>query len=331
MKHKIIKKSGDEMTERKVSNRERLLKIYEHLNDGKVFYKNEAAAYYGVSLKAIQRDVEELRSFFHNKNADNGAIQNLVYDRRLKGYKMNNPGNQLLSDSEIFAVLKILLESRSLTKAELYPIVDKLINSCLQPAQQKQINELIGNEKYYYIEPHHGKNLLETMWRLSQSVSKQQKIHITYRRMDGKCVERTLEPVGIMFSEFYFYLTAFIAKDERKELHYAIENDPFPTIYRIDRIESFEITNEHFYVPYQNRFEEGLFRRRVQFMQGGTLRRVKFYYKGPSVEAVLDRLPTAVILKQDKNGYLIKAEVFGKGIEMWLRSQGGYIDRVEYS
>lgn len=319
------------MTEGKVSNRERLLKMYEHLNEGKVLYKNEAAAYYGVSLRAIQRDIEELRSFFHNKSADDGAIQDLVYDRSLKGYKLNKPGNQILSDSEIFAVLKILMESRSLTKAELYPLVDKLINSCLQPAQQKQINELIGNEKYYYIEPRHGKKLLENMWQLSQAVSKQQKIHITYRRMDGKCVERTLEPAGIMFSEFYFYLTAFIAKDEREELHYAVENDPFPTIYRIDRIENFKITNEHFYVPYQNRFEEGLFRRRVQFMQGGTLCRVKFYYKGPSVEAVLDRLPTAVIVKQDENGYLIKAEVFGKGIEMWLRSQGSYVDNVEYN
>ena len=124
------------MTEGKVSNRERLLKMYEHLNEGKVLYKNEAAAYYGVSLRAIQRDIEELRSFFHNKSADDGAIQDLVYDRRLKGYKLNRPGNQLLNDSEIFAVLKILLESRSLTKAELYPLVDKLINSCLQPAQQ---------------------------------------------------------------------------------------------------------------------------------------------------------------------------------------------------
>lgn len=66
-------------------------------------------------------------------------------------------------------------------------------------------------------------------------------------------------------------------------------------------------------------------------MQGGTLCRVKFYYKAPSVEAVLDRLPTAVIVKQDENGYLIKAEVFGKGIEMWLRSQGSYVYNVEYN
>jgi len=51
------------------------------------------------------------------------------------------------------------------------------------------------------------------------------------------------------------------------------------------------------------------------------LETVKFRYTGPSIEAVLDRLPTAEILSEDENGWLISAEVFGKGIEMWLRSQ----------
>ena len=48
-----------------------------------------------------------------------------------------------------------------------------------------------------------------------------------------------------------------------------------------------------------------------------------------SVEAVLDRLPTARILEQGEKGYLISAEVFGRGVEMWLRSQGDWVERVE--
>ena len=42
-------------------------------------------------------------------------------------------------------------------------------------------------------------------------------------------------------------------------------------------------------------------------------------------EAVLDRLPTAEIVERDETGWTVEAEVFGKGIEMWLRSQGSYI------
>ena len=61
-------------------------------------------------------------------------------------------------------------------------------------------------------------------------------------------------------------------------------------------------------------------------MYGGKLQKVKFKYCGNDVESVLDRLPTAEIIEEDAGIYTISAEVFGKGIDMWLRSQG---DRVE--
>lgn len=60
-------------------------------------------------------------------------------------------------------------------------------------------------------------------------------------------------------------------------------------------------------------------------MGGGKLRKICFQYTGPSIEAVLDRLPTAEIVEQTEDGWTVKAEVFGKGIDMWLRSQGEYI------
>lgn len=127
-----------------------------------------------------------------------------------------------------------------------------------------------------------------------------------------------------MFSEYYFYLTAFIENIDKKQ--FQVPEDPYPTIYRIDRIKKVDITKEHFKIPYKNRFEEGEFRKRVQFMYGGKLQRVKFRYKGISAEAVLDKLPTAKILEQDEKGFVISAEVFGKGIEMWLRSQGEMVE-----
>lgn len=85
------------------------------------------------------------------------------------------------------------------------------------------------------------------------------------------------------------------------------------------------MTDEHFQVPYLERFQEGEFRKRVQFMYGGRLQKIRFQYTGPSIEAVLDRLPTAEIEQKTADGWIIKAEVFGKGIDMWLRSQGDYI------
>lgn len=56
-------------------------------------------------------------------------------------------------------------------------------------------------------------------------------------------------------------------------------------------------------------------------MYPGPLRRVKFIYSGSSIEAVLDRLPTAQILKEKDGVYPITAEAYGIGIDMWLGSQ----------
>ena len=105
-------------------------------------------------------------------------------------------------------------------------------------------------------------------------------------------------------------------------------NDINPTIYRIDRIKSLEILDVHYKMPYANRFEEGEFRKRIQFMFGGKLRKIKFWYKGLSIESILDRLPTAKVIKEEDNKYLVEAEVFGNGIDMWIRSQGENIELI---
>ncbi len=75
-----------------------------------------------------------------------------------------------------------------------------------------------------------------------------------------------------MFSEYYFYLTAFIDEEETKK-DFDVLNDSFPTIYRLDRIVRLEVLKEKYHIPYSNRFEEGEFRKRIQFMFGGKLKK----------------------------------------------------------
>lgn len=310
--------------------KDRLLAMYAQLAEGKPLYKAREAVKYNCSLRSIQRDIEDLRSFFADRSETTGVVQELIYDRKLNAYRLVPPLRDLLTNEETFAVLKVLLESRSLTKAELFPILEKLISCCVPPDNRRQVTDLIANEKYHYVEPRHKKEILEKMWNLSAAIRAHKEIKITYMRQSGDDVSRVLKTVGIMFSEFYFYLVGFIDKENQLEkIKFEVENDPFPTIYRIDRIKEYAVTDRHFNVPYQNRFEEGEFRKRVQFMYGGKLQKIKFWYKGPSVEAVLDRLPTAKILQHDGSVYLISAEVFGKGINMWLRSQGDMVEMVE--
>ena len=296
------------------------------LMDGKVIYKDEEAEHFKCSTRSIQRDIDDIRNFLHDQSEKTGYVQDLIYDRKLKGYKLQPAMRQVLRNEEVFAVLKILLESRAFTKEELIPILDKLIECCVPKENKRMVSDLIANEKYHYVEPRHKTNYLLSMWQLSSAVREHKLTRIRYSRVgDGNTVERYLKPVGIMFSEYYFYLTAFL----EDKTDFDNPDDLFPTIYRIDRIKSVKVLNEHFRVPYAKRFEEGEFRKRVQFMYGGRLEHIRFRYTGPSLEAVLDRLPTAQVIKTEETGWLISAEVFGKGIDMWLRSQGEYVERIQ--
>lgn len=304
----------------------RLLDLYTRLMNGYIINKTAEAIRYGVNDRSIQRDIEDIRSFLDDNSIENGVVRSVVYDRSQNGYRLEQIYKMRLSNSEILAICKILLESRAFTKEEMSSLIDRLIECCTPQANQRLVEDLIRNEEFHYVEPRHKTDFLEILWQIGQAVKNCQYIEIQYERLkDHKIVERKVEPVAIMFSEYYFYLTAFIDKEDMSRKDFDILNDSFPTIYRIDRIKNLKILDEKFYIPYSSRFEEGEFRKRIQFMYGGKLQTVRFKYTGPDIDAILDRLPTAQILDHDEDGYIIRAEVFGKGIDMWLRSQGDYV------
>ena len=300
----------------------RILGIYTKLMNGGIVNKAEEARQYGVNERSIQRDIDDIREYFENETADIGFINSVTYDRSAKGYRLEQLYKTRLSNSEILAVCKILLDSRAFTKKEMLLLLDKLVECCVPQTNQKAVMDLISNEEFHYVEPRHHTVFIDKLWTLGQAIRASQYIEIDYMRTkDKKIVRRKLKPVAILFSEYYFYLTAFIDDKEVQE-NFDVLNDAFPSIYRLDRIKKLKLLDEKFHIPYSSRFEEGEFRKRIQFMYGGKLQKVKFEYSGTDVDAVLDRLPTARIIKEEDGKYVIEAEVFGKGIEMWLRSQG---------
>lgn len=317
------------MEEAKRDKIERILEIYTKLIQGYVVNKQEEAQKYHVHERSIQRDIDDIRGYFENDVMDNGAINSVIYDRAAKGYRLERMARMSLSNSEVLAVCKILLDSRAFTKRDMNDILDKLIVCCVPKINQKLVRDLIGNELFHYVEPRHHSRFIDILWELGQAIRNSQYIEIDYTRMkDKKTVTRKLKPAAIMFSEYYFYLTAFIDEKDEVRQNFDVLNDSFPTIYRIDRIRNLRVQKEKFHIPYSDRFEEGEFRKRVQFMYGGRLERVVFRYKGNDIDSVLDRLPTAQVLKEEDGVYTIRAEVFGKGIEMWMRSQGENVEVI---
>lgn len=303
---------------------ERIINLYNRLSEGEVLIKADEASRFDVNERSIQRDLEDIRAYFANDPESN---RELIYDRVQKGYVLVQNQKKSLTNSEILTVCKILLESRSLVKEEMYPIIDKLLQCCVPYGNYKKVFDLINNEKFHYLEPHHGKAFVDVMWDIGTAVNEHRLMRIRYQKLkEPDKVMRMIQPVGLMFSEYYFYLCAFISVSEETP---DVPKRPFPTIYRIDRIAEYEILDEHFHVPYAERFEEGEFRKRIQFMFGGELRKIQFLYKGLSIEAVLDRFPTAEVISHDEKGWLIKAEVYGDGVDIWLRGQGDIVEVID--
>ena len=275
---------------------ERVLGIYTKLINGSVVRKSTEATYYGVNERSIQRDIDDIRNFLDLDSENTGYINSVIYDRERKAYRLEQINKMKLTNSEVLAVSKILLDSRAFTKNEMIDILQRLLKCCVPESNQKLVMELISNETFYYVEPHHGKVFIDKMWEIGQAIHSNHFIKINYQRMKDKAiVERIVTPVAIMFSEYYFYLAAFI-DDEGIKKDFDVINDSFPTIYRIDRIQSLQVLDERFHIPYSSRFEEGEFRKRIQFMYGGKLRKVKLECQEQSLEAVLDKLPTAEVL-----------------------------------
>lgn len=305
---------------------ERVLGLYTKLINGSVVNKAGEATNYNVNERSIQRDIDDIRNYMDLQGAADGMINSVIYDRQAKGYRLEQIYKLKLTNPEILAICKILLDSRAFTKKEMTAMLAKLIESCVPAENQKLVKELIMNEEFHYIEPRHSSVFVDQMWDIGQAIREKRYIEITYKRTKDKVVvTRKVKPVAIMFSEMYFYMTAFI-DDKKTKADFDVLNDSSPTIYRIDRIENLTILNEKFHIPYSDRFEEGEFRKRIQFMYGGKIRHIKFLYKGYDVDSILDRLPTAKIVTEKDGTYEIHAEVFGDGIDMWLRSQG---DRIE--
>ena len=174
----------------------RLLDIYSRLVNGEQLKKSELALQYQVSEKSIQRDMSSLRDFMEERDLS----QELIYDTKQSAYHLIARRKHGLCEGEMLAVGKILLDSRSLRRDEMLPMLERLINCCIPNAKRKPIKDLLLNEEYHYIEPQHGKHLFNLLWSLGQAIQAHQVLRIQYMKQDASCVKREIEPVGLMLT-----------------------------------------------------------------------------------------------------------------------------------
>lgn len=313
----------------KSSKNNRILDLYTRLSEGHIINKSQEAPNFGVDERSIQRDIDDIRAFLADRQSDKAADSRMIeYDHKQKGFVMTGSEASMMSNSEILAVSKILLASRAFTKREIGSILKKMVQGCVPQKNMQLVKELLSNERFHYMELHHKSHIQDKLWDLGTAIQEHNLLEITYTKAEHtrETVKRLIEPMAVLFSEYYFYLNAFIVEKEADGI-YKHKYD-YPAIFRIDRIKDYRETGERFHVSYADRFEEGEFRKRIQFMYAGELMRIQLKYYGENPEPVLDRLPTAHVIGQKDREYLISAEVYGTGIIMWLLSQGSRVEVI---
>ena len=225
--------------------------------------------------------------------------------------------DEFLTNKELFALVEVMIGARAFSKEELLTLTGKL-KKFTTTEDRPKLNELIRKELYHYAEVKHDcESVQETLWKLVGCIAEKREITIEYYRMDRACKTHRIRPASVMFTDYYFYLIAFLAgEDEERDKPLYFRAD------RIKRIVEHRGTRNEEETP---EFDEGLLRKRSLFMWPGKLRTIRFEFSGPSVQAVLDKLPTAKIIERSGGKYTLEAEVYGDGIKMWLLSQGSWV------
>ncbi len=294
----------------------RILGIFYRILRGSHFNKRNMADVYGVDSKTVGRDIACINGFLANPE-NPIPIQNakVEFSRKENSYVLKN--GVFLENAEVFAIMKVLLGVRCFNEKDMKRIIQKF--KTFTSAKDTQLLQIIlDKEMYHYkgLQVHSDcDSVINNLWKLTSCIEEQKYISITYLKMDRSEVIKKVRPSSLMFSEYYFYLIAYDMDDSEKAKY-----------FRVDRIRYIREHREHFRFDQKYDFNEGTLRQKNQYMFPGKNIKVTFEFTGPSVQAVLDRLPLAKVIEQRGNVSVIAAEVQdGRGLMIYLLSQGSWV------
>ncbi len=300
---------------------ERILSLWNMLCCGRKVSREEMAEVLKVNERTVSRYFSDIRNYLSVLEGIDGIHRELVLDRRTSTYQIREMGNRFITGGELFGVCKILLASKAFHKEQLKSLLTKLLQNSVSAQEKEEIYGYIKNEMFEYADPSHKNPDMDVLWDITNAVHTHNVLTFDYQKIGAEMSSpHVVRPLGILFSEYYFYLAARPDRDVRSGGTSPVK------IYRLDRMSHVKVTDSTFSVPYTDRFREGEFKNKVQFMYSGPTIHLEFIYSGPSIEAVLDRLPTAKAKAKADGSWLITADIQGEGILMWLLSQGANVN-----
>ena len=190
----------DALSTDKTSKTLRILEIYDKFTKGHPVNKAALARKYHVDERSIQRDIDEIRIFLSEVLADGKEEEcKILYSKA----EMEKNKSSKMSNSQILAVSKIILESRAFPEKEVNEILQKMVDSCVPTESMKLVQELIGNERYHYVGIQK-ESLQDKLWEIGLAIHEKNLLSIDYCKGSGKRdkIKRVVAPVSILFSEY---------------------------------------------------------------------------------------------------------------------------------
>ena len=87
-----------------------------------------------------------IRNYLEFEAVRSGCMNNVIYDRVNKGYRLEKIHKRGLTTEEITEICKLLLKSQGKDKEEVSEMIEKLIASCVPRSNKKIMEELIDME-----------------------------------------------------------------------------------------------------------------------------------------------------------------------------------------
>lgn len=284
---------------------ERLLTIFLRLQAGHRLSKAQLSEEFNIDYRTAQRYISTLKSFLQEQLISNTEIK---FDTSDNTYRLI--GKTTFNKKDILVISKILLENHALNRSELNSLLEDLL-SLLSREEKKEIEAIIGSERFNYKSLTNDKDRIDTIWILSEAIRREQMLEIEYKAPLKDVKSHIIFPVSLYYDAHYFYLVAYHLKHENY------------TTFRVDRME--RLSESHVKKPeisYGRKYRDGEIRnQKVDAFEGRKID-VTLIYKG-NAEIVLDQFPEREILSENYDKIKVKIKTQDTpGLKRWILGQG---------
>jgi len=272
---------------------------------------------YGVSTRTAQRLLLTIKDEIANMHLESR------YQLRRDANRYYLEQQQALNEGQVLVLAKLLTASRSLNKAELLTLLQRLVAD-LPDHSSEALEQAIANEKLHYRPIAENQDRVDKIWQIQTAIHEHNRVQFRYHNDEisehAPIVQVTGHPTAIRQSDFYFFMTL------HNEVSGAYET------YRIDWMADFHVLNQKFNPDVLRHYAVGEKQVEQAYAYDGQDITIDFEYYGyPGY--VLDRFPKSRVVrtlaktrKFDFPVTQMQIDVeYSLGIKMWLMTQSNIL------